>query len=260
MAAVALALSACSAHTTVAEEDAPVEAPAVVAGETDAKEAEYTRLRGLLVDRHLAGRDITDERVLAAMRKVPRHRYVPEDLRKYAYRDHPLAIGHDQTISQPYIVAIMSQLLLLDGTEEVLEIGTGSGYQAAVLGELAATVHTIEIVQPLCDSSTALLQAEGYDNVQVHCGDGYQGLPDEAPFDAVMVTAAPEHVPQPLVDQLAPGGRMVIPVGPAGWAQELTLLVKGEDGKVTRSKVFGVAFVPMTGEAQQTSGADGEGE
>ncbi len=252
--AVALAivtlLAACRTATgvdtgeaAVTESDPPTPAP------TEEERRRDQRRR--MVSQHIASRDVTDERVLEAMRTVPRHRFVPASLLDKAYADHPLPIGHDQTISQPYIVALMSQYLRLDGSETVLEIGTGSGYQAAVLGELAATVHTIEIVEPLCASSSALLAELGHANVHVHCGDGYQGWPEAAPFGAIMVTAAPDHVPQPLVDQLAPGGVMVLPVGPAGWAQELTLISKAEDGSVTTRTVAAVAFVPMTGEAER---------
>lgn len=248
--AVAALLVACRPATGVdtgeaamAETDPP--APA----QTEEQRWADKRLR--MVSQSIASRDVTDERVLEAMRTVPRHRFVPASQLDRAYNDHPLPIGHDQTISQPYIVALMSQYLRLDGSETVLEIGTGSGYQAAVLGELAATVHTLEIVEPLCASSTALLAELGHANVHVHCGDGYEGWPEAAPFHAIMVTAAPDHVPQPLVDQLAPGGIMVLPVGPAGWSQELTLIEKAEDGSVTTRSVAAVAFVPMTGEAER---------
>jgi len=237
-------LTACRAGTIDGEGVVSAELP------TSAPEDEWARKRHQLVDRYIAGRDITDERVLDAMRTVPRHEHVPRLLRSKAYEDHPLPIGHDQTISQPYIVALMTQLLAVGPEDTVLEIGTGSGYQAAVLGKVAKEVHTIEIVQPLCEASRALLVEQGYDNVSVHCGDGYQGWPDAAPFAGIIVTAAPDHIPQPLVDQLAPGGNMVIPVGPAGWSQELKVLTKGEDGAVTERTVAPVAFVPMTGEAQ----------
>jgi protein-L-isoaspartate(D-aspartate) O-methyltransferase len=201
-----------------------------------------------MVDRQLAGRDISDRRVLAALGKVPRHRFVPAHLLSQAYADYPLPIGHEQTISQPYVVAFMSQALRLEGDERVLEIGTGSGYQAAVLGELAREVYTIEIVEPLAQRATSLLAELGYDNVHVRAGDGYRGWPEHAPFDAIMVTAAPDHVPQPLVDQLAPGGRMIIPVGAI--SQDLVLIERTARG-VTRRQVLPVRFVPMTGEAER---------
>ena len=249
----ALCLAACGPRTAAGEGGVTQQETATPA--EDPREAEWTRQRHQLVERALKGRDIIDERVLEAMRAVPRHHYVPAAYLSYAYADHPLPIGHDQTISQPYIVALMTQLLELDGDETVLEIGTGSGYQAAVLGKIVATVHTIEIVQPLCESAAKRLTDEGFDNVHVHCGDGYGGWPDAAPFDAVIVTAAPEHVPQPLVDQLAPGGHLVIPVGPRGWSQELKVLSRDADGNVTERTVLAVAFVPMTGEAD-TGGAE----
>ncbi len=205
-------------------------------------------VRGRMIEHDLVGRDIGDPRVLAAMAAVARERFVPPDLRGHAYDDGPLPIGHGQTISQPYIVAFMTQALELSGDESVLEIGTGSGYQAAVLGECAKQVFTIEIVEPLAESSRALLAELGYDNVHVRLGDGYRGWPEEAPFDAIILTAAPDHVPEPLVEQLAEGGRMILPVG--GWRQELVLLEKS-GGEVTRRSVLPVRFVPMTGEARR---------
>jgi len=213
---------------------------------SDADEAGLARLRKAMVDRQLARRDIVDKRVLKAMRKVPRHLFVPEAERRHAYEDRPLGIGHRQTISQPYVVAFMTQALGLKGGERVLEIGTGSGYQAAVLAEIAGEVLTIEIVEPLAAGARRLLGSLGYKNVQVRAGDGYRGWPEKAPFDAVIVTAAPDHVPQPLIDQLKLGGRMIIPVGEG--IQELKLLERTKDGLVTRD-VLPVRFVPMTGEA-----------
>jgi protein-L-isoaspartate(D-aspartate) O-methyltransferase len=191
------------------------------------------------------GRDITNARVLAAMGKVPRHELVPASLRTQAYNDHPLPIGHDQTISQPFIVAFMTEKLEPKPTDKVLEVGTGSGYQAAVLAELVREVYTIEIVEPLARRAEADLKRLGYTNVMVRAGDGYKGWPEAAPFDAIIVTCAPEHVPQPLVDQLREGGRMIIPVGPAG-NQELYVLHKKGD-KVERHAILPVRFVPMTG-------------
>jgi len=191
------------------------------------------------------GRDITNARVLAAMGKVPRHELVPAALQAQAYGDYPLPIGFEQTISQPFIVAFMTEKLEPKTTDKVLEIGTGSGYQAAVLAELVCEVYTIEIVEPLARRAEADLKRLGYTNIFVRAGDGYKGWPEAAPFDAVIVTCAPEHVPQPLVDQLKAGGRMIIPVGPAG-NQELYLLSKKGD-KVERRAVLPVRFVPMTG-------------
>ncbi|MCI0537124.1 MAG: protein-L-isoaspartate(D-aspartate) O-methyltransferase [Verrucomicrobiales bacterium] len=207
----------------------------------------YAAARQRMVEQQLAapGRDITNRRVLAVMGKVPRHELVPADARALTYADHPLPIGHGQTISQPFIVAFMTEKLDPKPTDRVLEIGTGSGYQAAVLSELVATVHTIEIVEPLARRAEAVLQRLGYTNVTVRAGDGYKGWPEAAPFDAVIVTCAPDHVPPPLVDQLKEGGRMIIPVGPAH-DQSLYLLEK-KGGKVQRRAILPVRFVPMTG-------------
>ena len=208
----------------------------------------YAEERAAMVRSQIARRGVKDDRVLRAMERVERHRFVPEELRDRAYEDYPLPIGHEQTISQPYIVALMSALLDLDGDEKVLEIGTGSGYQAAVLGELADRVYTIEIVAPLAERARALLAELGYDNVHVRAGDGYRGWPEEAPFDGIILTAAPPEVPQPLVDQLAPGGLLVAPVGDVD--QELLVLEKTAAG-LERREVIPVRFVPMTGEAQE---------
>ena len=191
------------------------------------------------------GRDITHSRVLRAMEKVPRHEFVPESVRAHAYEDRPLPIGYGQTISQPFIVAFMTAQLDPQPGEKVLEVGTGSGYQAAILAELGAQVYTIEILEPLADTAAATLRRLGYTNVQVRVGDGYLGWPEAAPFDAIMVTCAPDHVPPPLVEQLREGGRMIIPVGPPG-LQQLVVLRKKE-GKLERRAVLPVLFVPMTG-------------
>jgi len=202
-----------------------------------------------MVEHQIAARGVRDPKVLAAMRKVPRHLFIPEANRSLAYEDRPVSIGHDQTISQPYIVAAMTELAAVGPGDKVLEIGTGSGYQAAVLAELVEHVYTIEIVEPLAKSAKDSLKSLGYKNVTVIHGDGYRGLPDKAPFDAIVVTAAPKDVPKPLIDQLALGGRMVIPVGEVH--QELKLLVKTKKGLEAR-KVFDVRFVPMTGEAEES--------
>ncbi|MBN1503636.1 MAG: protein-L-isoaspartate(D-aspartate) O-methyltransferase [Candidatus Eisenbacteria bacterium] len=199
-----------------------------------------------MVDEQIARRGVRDPLVLSAMRKVPRHEFVPESYRKYAYADEPLPIGEGQTISQPYIVACMTEVLSLDKKSRVLEIGTGSGYQAAVLAEIAGEVYTIEIVEPLCKQAAETLTRLGYSRVHVRCGDGYRGWPEAAPFDAVIVTAAPDHVPQPLVDQMKTKGRMCIPVGDA--YQELMLITKTDRG-ITQKEMLPVRFVPMTGEA-----------
>ena len=193
---------------------------------------------------------VTNLRVLEAARSVPRHRFVPDDQRHLAYRDEPLPIGDRQTISQPSLVAYMTELLALEADHRVLEIGTGSGYQAAILAEIVAEVYTIEIIARLGEQSRQLLDELGYGNVRVRIGDGYQGWAEAAPFDAIIVTCAPDAIPQPLVDQLVEGGRMVIPIGEAGQIQELVLLQK-QEGVVQRQEVLSVRFVPMTGEAGQ---------
>jgi protein-L-isoaspartate(D-aspartate) O-methyltransferase len=192
------------------------------------------------------GRATLRPAVLAAIGRVPRHRFVPEALAGSAYRDRPLPIGAGQTISQPFIVALMTDLVEPAPGMRVLEVGTGSGYQAAVLAECVAHVYSIEIVEALGLKARALLSDLGYRNVDVRIGDGYAGWPDAAPFDAIVVTAAPEHVPQPLVDQLAPGGRMVIPVGATGETQNLLVITKGADGKAVTRRVLPVRFVPLT--------------
>lgn len=195
------------------------------------------------------GRNVTNARVLSVMGKVPRHEFVPETYRSAAYQDRPLPIGYQQTISQPFIVAFMTEQLDPHPGERVLEIGTGSGYQAAVLAELGAQVYTIEIVEDLARTAAADLKRLGYTNVQVRAGDGYKGWPEAAPFDSIIVTCAPEEVPSPLVEQLKDGGRMVIPVGPS-WDQELVVLCK-RGLKLERRAVLPVRFVPMTGKASK---------
>jgi protein-L-isoaspartate(D-aspartate) O-methyltransferase len=194
------------------------------------------------------GRASLDERVLAAMRKVPRHEFVPARQRHAAYRNRPLAIGAGQTISQPFIVALMTDLLAIKPGDKVLEIGTGSGYQAAVLGELAADVYTIEIVENLGKEAAATLERLGYKNVHARIGDGYKGWPEHAPYDSIIVTAAPDHVPPALIEQLKPGGRLVIPVGKL--AQELLIITKNADGSTTRQQIVSVQFVPLTREKE----------
>jgi protein-L-isoaspartate(D-aspartate) O-methyltransferase len=206
--------------------------------------------RARMVETQIVARGVRDPRVLAAMRKVPRHLFVDPSQRSQAYEDHPLPIPGNQTISQPYIVALMTELLELQPNERVLEIGTGSGYQSAVLGELAGQVYTIEIVPELAELAASRLKELRYDNVVVREGDGYRGWPEHAPFDAIIVTAAPERIPQPLIEQLAPGGVMVIPVG--GFFQELKVFRKSADGRVTEKDILPVRFVPMTGEVEKT--------
>ena len=200
--------------------------------------------RAQMVDEQLRTRGIADARVLDAMRAVPRHQFVSASLRQNAYDDAPLPIGHGQTISQPYIVALMCELAALDATSSVLEVGTGCGYQAAVLGRLARTVLSLEIVAPLAQQAAARLASLGFGNVEVRRDDGRRGAPDRAPFDAILAAAAAERVPDALFDQLAPGGRLVAPVG--GAEQELRVHRRTDDGIVTE-RVCGVAFVPMTG-------------
>ena len=195
---------------------------------------------------------ITDARVLAAMDKVPRHRFVPDEVRHRAYDNGALPIGQGQTISQPFVVAFMTQQLEPKPTDRVLEIGTGSGYQAAVLAELVQEIYTIEIVEWLAQRARADLRQLNYTNIHMRCGDGYPGWPEAAPFDAVIVTCAPEQVPPPLTEQLKPGGRMIIPVGPQ-WDQELVLLRK-EGGHLVERAVLPVRFVPMTGQARPADG------
>lgn len=202
-------------------------------------------LRERMVRRQIEDRGITDARVLAAMRQVPRHLFMPEEVRSAAYEDSPVPIGYGQTISQPYIVAYMTDLLEPRATDTVLEIGTGSGYQAAVLARLVKHVYSIEIVPQLARTATATLKQLGYDNVTVRLGDGYKGWPEQAPFDRIILTAAPPELPQALVDQLKPGGRLLAPVGRTVFDQELMVIEKDRDGKVTRRGVLPVRFVPM---------------
>ncbi len=193
------------------------------------------------------GRPAFSPAVMAAMTKVPRHRFVPADQVPYAYANRPLAIGHGQTISQPYIVALMTDLIDPRADQHVLEIGTGSGYQAAVLAELVAQVHSIEIIAPLAKEAAARLKALGYANIQTRAGDGYYGWEEAGPFDAILVTAAASHVPPPLIRQLKPGGRMVIPVGAHFMAQYLLLVEKTAEGQVSTRQILPVSFVPLTG-------------
>jgi len=201
-----------------------------------------------MVQQQLVTRGITDARVLAAMAKVPREEFVPAESRAGTYEDGPLPIGYAQTISQPYIVAFMTQQLRPKPSDRVLEVGTGSGYQAAILAELASEVYSIEIVEPLARTAETILQRLGYKNVHLKTGDGYKGWPEMAPFDAIIVTCAPDKIPQPLVDQLKDNGRMVIPVGDR-FAQQLYLLEK-KNGQLKQSATLPVRFVPMTGGGQ----------
>jgi len=214
----------------------------VAAAPEYSEELEYARVRENMVADQIEARGVKDRRLLAVMRRVERHKFVPEPLRHLAYTDGPLPIGRGQTISQPYIVALMTELLRLGGDEKVLEIGTGSGYQAAILAELCAHVYTIEILEPLAIRAEALLEKLGYGNITVKCGDGFLGWREFAPFDAIIVTCAPSEVPPPLIEQLKEGGRLVIPVG--SLYQELELIEK-KNGKLVIKDIIPVRFVPM---------------
>src|SRR5437868_10435131 len=211
--------------------------------------ADFAAQRERMVKEQIVMRGVVEENVLAAMRKVPREEFVPAEFRAASYDDRPLPIGYDQTISQPFIVAFMSEQLRPQSGDRVLEIGTGSGYQAAILAELVAEVYSVEIIEPLAKTAETTLQRLGYKNVHVKAGDGYKGWPEHAPFDCVIVTCAPDHVPKPLVEQLKEGGRMIIPVGSLG-EQDLDLLEK-EKGELRQRAVSPVRFVPMTGEATE---------
>jgi protein-L-isoaspartate(D-aspartate) O-methyltransferase len=214
------------------------------------EEPAYTRMREKMVREQLMTRDITDERVLDAMSKVPRHLFVSPSYRRQAYGDYPLPIDEGQTISQPYIVALMTQYLKVGEDDKVLEIGTGSGYQAAVLAHLTNQVYSIEIREKLAEKASATLAKLGYDQVKVKWGDGYYGWEEHAPYDAIIVTCAANHIPPPLLQQLKQGGRLIIPLGSTLYFQTLTLITK-TDGKPQVEHISGVRFVPMTGEAQK---------
>jgi protein-L-isoaspartate(D-aspartate) O-methyltransferase len=206
---------------------------------------DFKAMREKMVETQIKARGVKDPRVLSALLKVERHRFVPEEYLHSAYTDQPLPIGEGQTISQPYIVALMTELLELKGEEKVLEIGTGSGYQAAILAELAKEVYSIEIIETLASMAKNKLIELGYENIKVKAGDGYLGWPEFSPFDAIIITCAPDHIPKPLIEQLKEGGRMVVPVGT--YAQELKKIVK-QSGKIVTMDVIPVVFVPMTGE------------
>ena len=200
----------------------------------------------------IRARGVNDEAVLAAMGAVRRHRFIPESRRgSDAYGDHPCPIGYGQTISQPYIVALMTDMLELEDDDTVLEIGTGSGYQTAILAELCRQVYTIEYIPALADMAKARLKRLGYDNIEAISGNGYDGWPEHAPYDGIIVTAAASHIPKPLIEQLKPGGRLVIPVGRPHLYQELTLVEKDKAGEITIKEVLGVAFVPLQGERNE---------
>ncbi len=216
----------------------------VMMGGTD----NYAISREKMVEKQIVKRGITDEKVISAMAKVPREEFIPLEYKPHAYIDSPLPIGYDQTISQPFIVALMTYLIDLKGGEKVLEIGTGSGYGAAVLAEISKEVYTIEIIEGLADSAKERLAKLGYDNIKVKCGDGFFGWEEYAPYDAIVVTCAPGYIPQPLVDQLKAGGKMVIPVG--DYFQELILVTKTDEG-IKEESIIPVRFVPMKGEVEK---------
>ncbi|MFM7073570.1 MAG: protein-L-isoaspartate(D-aspartate) O-methyltransferase [Planctomycetota bacterium] len=214
------------------------------------REEQWEAARRSMVERQLAARDIVDRRVLDAMSRVPRHRFVPEMWRDEAYGDHPLPLSDGQTISQPYVVALMTQLARLTPQSRVLEIGVGSGYQTAILCELSGSVFGLEIVPALAESAESLLRKLGYRNFQVRVADGHHGWPEQAPFDAILAAAAPTCIPERLVEQLAPGGRLVLPVGE--WRQRLLVLEKRSDGSLVEEDLGAVAFVPMVGHRRRT--------
>ncbi|MEE8167700.1 MAG: protein-L-isoaspartate(D-aspartate) O-methyltransferase [Candidatus Hydrothermarchaeales archaeon] len=216
----------------------------------EGEDSSSRKAREYMVKHHLEARDITDAKVLAVLGKVQRQRFVSEHLQKNVYNDNPLPIAEGQTISQPYVVALMTQSLKLNGTEKVLEIGTGSGYQAAILAEIANEVYTIEIREQLAASAKERLDELGYYNVEVEYADGYFGWEEHAPFDAIMITAAVNHIPPPLIEQLKDEGILILPLGPTTYYQTLTLIEK-KDGELRAEHITGVRFVPMTGEAQK---------
>jgi protein-L-isoaspartate(D-aspartate) O-methyltransferase len=205
----------------------------------------YKGLRENMVKNQIESRNVYNSATLRAMRTVPRHEFVPDEMRAYAYEDRPLAIGNGQTISQPYIVAFMTSVIKPKPEDKILEIGTGSGYQAAVLAEIVNEVYTIEIIPALAEQAEKKFQVLNYTNIHTRVGDGYHGWPEEAPFDAIVVTAAPDEIPMPLVDQLKEGGKLVIPVGPKYSVQSLQLVTK-KKGKASVTNLFPVRFVPFT--------------
>jgi protein-L-isoaspartate(D-aspartate) O-methyltransferase len=233
-----LAVAALVSTAGCRQQVAPVPSPARTGFQSEREE---------MVRQQIRARGVKDPRVLEAMAKVPREEFIPADQRSLAYQDGPLPIGEGQTISQPYIVALMTELLEVKEGDRVLEIGTGSGYQAAILAELTPHVYTIEIIRTLAERAEKTLRRLGYDTVKVKTGDGYLGWPEHAPFDGIIVTCAPDEVPQPLRDQLAEGGRMVIPVGPQ-WTSQTLYLLRKKNGKLAQTAVIPVRFVPMVRE------------
>lgn len=229
----------------------PNEAQAIRPDHSHPAFSERIAERQRMVDSQIRDREVKDPNVLKAMQVVPRHAFVPTRQQRYAYEDRPLPIEEGQTISQPYIVAFMTEALKLDPNSIVLEIGAGSGYQAAVCAEIARRVYTIEIVEPLAETAAKRLKELGYRNVFVRAGDGYYGWPERGPFDAIIGTAAADRIPPPLLDQLKPGGRMILPVGGEAGFQYLILIVKDAEGRLDQRKVMPVRFVPMTGQVQK---------
>ena len=223
-----------------------------VAADTVSESPELKQARKQLVEKHIKAKGISDPSVLAAMQAVPRHKFVPRNLLPVAYADRPLPIGEGQTISQPYVVALMTEILQLDKVHRVLEIGTGSGYQAAVLAQVANTVYSIEIKEKLYHRASKTLKSLGYNNVKTRHGDGYYGWPQAAPFDAIMITAAVDHIPPPLLKQLKEGGRLALPLGNPFSYQNLVLVTKQGDDLIVK-QITGVLFVPMTGYALKKS-------
>ena len=251
----ALLLSCCAVQTQPSP--TPTSLPSSTAqSDPDLDNEQFTQAHQQLVEHAIAAQNLHDEDVIRAFSAVPRHRFVPLEYLDMAYEDHPLPIGYGQTISQPSLVAHMTEILELKPGQKVLEIGTGSGYQAAILAELGfVNVYTIEIVPELAENASNLLQTLGYTNVTVKQGDGYYGWEEYAPFDAIIVTAAPDHLPAPLVEQLAENGRLVIPIGPPGWYQTLWKFHK-QDNELIGYNMGGVGFVPFTGEGVQSGAHD----
>jgi len=235
------------AVVVVQDHSSPVYDPAaaaVVHSFSSQQASEFDHLRNRMVERQIRLRGVKDEHVLNAMRKVPRHQFVPRSSIDEAYEDHPVPIGYGQTISQPYIVAYMTELVEVSDRSKVLEVGTGSAYQAAILAEIVDSVFTIEIIEPLGEAAKMRLQSLGFENVSVKIADGYHGWKEHAPYDAIVVTAAAEHIPPPLIEQLKDGGRMVIPVGHPFLVQTL-MLVEKQNGKITSRSLLPVRFVPL---------------
>jgi protein-L-isoaspartate(D-aspartate) O-methyltransferase len=246
LALLALAIALWPKPVPLPTPTAPIPTPSRTPELTLGPPDPYVQVRAAMVQEQIADRDVTDQAVLETMRRVPRHRFIPPQYLDAAYEDHPVPIGYGQTISQPYIVALMTESLKVNRGDRVLEIGTGSGYQAAILADLACEVYTVEIIPELASQAQARLAELGYGSVKVLNADGYYGWSDHAPFDAIIVTAAPDHLPQPLANQLKEGGRLIIPIGPTGAIQTLWLFEK-KAGQLEATNLGGVMFVPLTG-------------